>query len=1036
MSSQLITGIGLDIGSTTVKAVAAVEGRIVHRAYRRHRGRCLEAARAMLAEAPAGGVRIATGSGGAGLAGALDALYVHEVHAVAAAVRATLPEVRTVIELGGQDAKMIHLDDAGGFSSEMNERCAAGTGSVLDRCLHRLGLEPAALATLELPNEQAPPMVSAKCGVFAEADLVALVKAGRSTAEVLAALLDAVVRGNLTALARGRPLVPGVALLGGPHAFVPALASLWRRRLAERWRARGLEPGEVIVPEGAEYFAARGALLCAEQLRRVAAARGRNRRPDAPAAPRTEGARLGVAPAAAAPPRTHPASAGPLVLGLDAGSTTLKAVALDSGGVPVATAYRPAAHNPLEDARALLAQLALQLGPDATIAAFGVTGYAADLVGPVLGADATPVETLAHARSARHYVPDAAVVCDVGGQDIKVLLLDQAGVRGFRLSQQCAAGNGALLEAAAFEFGVPIERYAEVALSARRAPQFSVGCAVFLDTERVSAQRDGYTPAEILAGLVAVLPRNIWENVAAANDLCTLGEVFVLSGGVQRNAAAVSAQTDYLTQRHPRARILVHPWPGEAGAIGAALAAREAVTGPSRFIGFSRVAQTRWEAATGEPLRCRACLSACARTRVTAVGPTGERKAFTTGHGCERGESFGLGEPGVRPPRVDGAPTALNLLRTEATQLFGRVRTVRVVSQVGSRLRFGLPRVLPMYRAAPLFTHYLEALGVPRDGIVTGSGTSEELWRRFAGRGTVDACYPAKLAQAHVAALLADRAARPFDVMFFPALTHALTAVTGCADTASCPVVAGTPLVTRTAFGVDADGRLPDGTALLSPTLALCNHTQLSRSLFASMKTVMPALTQQEHAEALVEGFAAQRAFEASLEQAGADAIRAAAATRRCAIVMLGRPYHADPGLHHELGSELQALGRTTLSLRALPKKPEVLEALECGPANDLAEAAPSLTNSGDGEKLSAARLVASHPFLVALEVSSFKCGQDAALYGAIADLARQGGKPFLALHDLDETRPVASLRLRLRTFLDSVERWEQGQAVGTRGTG
>ncbi|HZU84446.1 MAG TPA: BadF/BadG/BcrA/BcrD ATPase family protein, partial [Polyangiaceae bacterium] len=273
--------IGLDAGSTTVKVVASDGDAIVHREYRRHHGRCADVAAEMLRRAETavgpGAGRYATGSAASAFADRLGATYVHEVHAVAAAVAATLPAARTVIELGGQDAKMIHLDGDGGFASEMNERCAAGTGATLDRCLYRLGLGEQALGAFTWTDET-PPAVSAKCGVFAETDIVNLVKAGVPVRRAMAALLDAIVRGGLAVLARGRPLAPPVVLLGGPHAFVPALANAWERHLRDRWAARALQApddGAVIVPPDAAYFAALGALQAARDVERVAAARGR-----------------------------------------------------------------------------------------------------------------------------------------------------------------------------------------------------------------------------------------------------------------------------------------------------------------------------------------------------------------------------------------------------------------------------------------------------------------------------------------------------------------------------------------------------------------------------------------------------------------------------------------------------------------------------------------------------------------------------------------------------------------------------------------
>ncbi len=1045
---MVLEGIGLDVGSTTAKVVAARAGRIVHRSYRRHRGECLACAESMLGEATAvvgaDAPRFVTGSAGSRLSVPLAATYVHEIHALALAVRTVAPDVRTVIELGGQDAKMIHLG-ADSFSSEMNERCAAGTGATLDRCLYRLGVDADALTHVAIPDDAELPLVSAKCGVFAETDLVHLTKSGVSLPLVLAALLDAVVRGNLAVLARGRPLAPKVLLLGGPHAHFPGLTAVWRRHLTARWRELGIPHGvgdEVRAPPLAEYFAAEGALRSADELARLAAARGgsgsASRRVSLVTT--TSGAR--VMPALqtsvagrddhvrVVPPRAAASRSGGLALGLDAGSTTVKAVVIDDCDVPVARAYRRAEHGPLEDARAILSQLARELGPDADrITSFGVTGYAAGIIGPVFGADADPVETLAHVRSALRYVPRVDVVCDVGGQDIKVLCLSGGEITRFHLSSQCAAGNGALLEATAHDMGVPMDGYADLARTAARVPELALGCAVFLHTERVSLQAQGFTPAEILAGMASVLPRNIWEVVVGEPSLLGLGRVFVLSGGVQRNAAAVEAQANYLRARHPGVELLVHPYPGEAGAIGAAIVGREAPAScdarATRFVGLARAAGLAFSTRSDSSTRCGRCPSACPRTVVDAMSLDREPVRSVTGHACERGETLD-GSP-ERPPSFEaGVRGARDLLRFEAARLFTRGSAVPVVSRAGRGLRVAIPRVLSMYRSAPFFLRYLQAIGVAGDDLLLGEETDEELWRLGAGHGIVDACFPVKVAQAHVAALLAGRAERPFDVLFFPVLTHAVTAIHGGADTASCPVVAATPLVTRAAFGFDAQHRLPGGPRLLCPTLKLTDPPRFAAQLFEAIREVAPALTTSEHAEAVRLGRDGQRAFERSMERHGAEALARARADGHAAFVMLSRPYHADPGLHHEIGSELRALGRTTLSIRALPKDPQTLHELGAsGALEPLAGLAAALTNSGDGEKLFGARVVAAHPQLCAIEVSSFKCGQDAALYGRVEAIARRGGKPFLALHDLDETRPTGSLRLRLRTFLDAVQRYE-----------
>ncbi|MCZ7680339.1 MAG: hypothetical protein M5U28_16845 [Sandaracinaceae bacterium] len=609
--------LGIDVGSTTVKAVViAQDGRVLHRACERHRGRPRELARRLAAaarEAFAPERTGITGSIGVALAGELEASPVHEVRAVVRAVRALHPSARTIVELGGQDAKLVFLGErAAEDDAQMNDRCAAGTGATIDRVARRLALGERELAGARLAGSLS---VAARCGVFAETDLVNLVKRGAPRAEAISALARAIVAQNLSLLARGRAVRPPVLLLGGPHAHLPLLAEAWREQLAELWAARGIDPGEVVVPGDAELYAALGAARAAEASAAPAprlgkilgGARVRGPLLDQP---------IDLDPLRCAPPPRIPA--GPLEahVGLDAGSTTSKAVLLDAQGALLGAVYRPSAGDPVDDARECLAALRAEArasGAELCIRSLGVTGYGAPLVAAALGADAAPVETLAHAAAVRAALPDADVVVDVGGTDAKILLLEGARVRGFHVSNQCSAGHGAFAAACAAELGVPIEEVSPRALSARRVPLFTVGCSVFVDTDRVTFQRDGFDVDEILAGLALSLVRNVWEYVVPEPP-ARLGQRFVLTGGVHKSLAVAVAQARYLASRVPGARVHVHPHPELCGAIGAALEAARAIEGPSRFVGLDAMREVRVSVRTGRETRCTRCELECARS--------------------------------------------------------------------------------------------------------------------------------------------------------------------------------------------------------------------------------------------------------------------------------------------------------------------------------------------------------------------------------------------------------------------------------------
>ncbi|MFV1963666.1 MAG: BadF/BadG/BcrA/BcrD ATPase family protein, partial [Acidimicrobiia bacterium] len=330
-------------------------------------------------------------------------------------------------------------------------------------------------------------------------------------------------------------------------------------------------------------------------------------------------------------------------IGLDGGSTSSKAVLIDEQGELLAKTYRLSQGNPIEDARTLLAQVRDQVstrGCQLEVLGFGATGYAADVLDQALCVDANLVETVAHMMSAQRYCgDDVDVICDIGGQDIKVLFLQNGVIKSFRLSNQCSAGNGMLLQAMADQFGVALHDFADIAFQARLAPRFSYGCAVFLDADRVNYQKEGFSREELFAGLAQVLPKNIWQYVVQIPRLAELGRKFVLQGGTQYNLAAVKAQVDYIRARVPGAEVRVHPHCGEAGAIGAALEARRQVAqrGQSRFIGLESAIHLEYTTRTDASTRCTFCDNHCTRTFIDTRTPQGTTSRYIAGFSCEKG---------------------------------------------------------------------------------------------------------------------------------------------------------------------------------------------------------------------------------------------------------------------------------------------------------------------------------------------------------------------------------------------------------------
>ncbi|MCS6857329.1 MAG: acyl-CoA dehydratase activase-related protein, partial [Sandaracinaceae bacterium] len=1059
--------IGIDVGSTTVKVVAVdpQTRRILFERYERHHTRQPETLLTLLREleatfpsSPREKWRIfATGSGASPLCPALDARFVQEVNAVVLAVRELHPDAGSVIELGGQDAKIIIFQDTVGADGKvrknalpsMNDKCASGTGATIDKCLIKVGLPPERLSEIRFDPSKLH-HVAAKCGVFAETDIVNLVKSGVPAPEILCSLADAIVLQNLSVLTRGSTLKPKVILLGGPNTYLPFLRDCWKLRIPETWRERGYRFAEdapvdelIIVPSRSQFYAAFGAVVYGleeaieqhyrglAELERYVKEGRKARLAHLAGPPLVRGPEEAEAFAAAyrippfVPPPIEPGSMVRAVIGIDGGSTSTKAVLVDESGRVVAKAYRLSKGNPLEDTKELLAELRNRIasqGATLEVIGLGATGYAADVIEQTMGADANIVETVAHAASAIAFFGPIDVVCDIGGQDIKVLFLKDGDISGFRLSNSCSAGNGMLLQAMADQFGIPVSAYAEFAFKAELAPQFSYGCAVFLDTDRVNFQKEGFSREEMLAGLAQVLPKNVWQYVAQIPRLASLGKRFVLQGGTQYNLAAVKAQVDYIRERVPGAEVFVHPHAGEAGAIGAAFEALRVVRrkGQTQFIGIDAALALEVTSRTDESTTCHFCPNECKRTFVEAKRPDGGIARYIAGFSCEKGTVESVEEmKRIVERRKALAKAHPNLLAYEAWRAFAHVekpaplpeagtpieevvvergwlgvrrRTVRrgfkrsppEVQAALRRIRIGMPRVLNMYSVAPYFRAYFETLGIPPQNIVFSDETSEEMWVAGGKYGSVDPCFPSKVVQAHIHNLLFEKhdpkKGKPLNYIFFPCITHVPSKLENLVDQASCPIVAGTPEVIKSAFTKEIDFFKTRGIEYIDTPITF-TEPLLTRERMWETWGPRLGITRDESDFAHEQGLRALEAFNRDLEERGRAILEQVERENRIAILVLGRPYHADPGLNHGIPEEFQALGYPILSIRSIPKDKDYLKRFfgeqPLSPL-DIRDVWPENYSTNSAERVWATKFAARHPNVAILDFSSFKCGHDA----------------------------------------------------------
>ena len=1100
--------VGIDVGSTTVKtAVVDVETRrIVLSDYQYHGTQQAEAVERQLrhietvfAGVPRERIRtVITGSGAGPLVEPLGSVFIQEVNAVVMAVDALHPDAGSVIELGGQDAKIIiyKTDPETGqrqADSSMNDKCASGTGATIDKCMIKVGVERDHAMALRFDDTKLH-HVAAKCGVFAETDIVNLVKSGIPSDEILCSLADAIVAQNLSVLTRGNTLPHRVVLLGGPNTYLKFLQDCWRKRIPEIWALRGHDwPRDValeeliFVPPNSHLYAAYGAAMFGlkkgeEEGRYIGLdglgayiGGGRAARLGDKAGPplvRDSGELQDFVARFRIPP-FEPAtlSRGSRVrgyIGLDGGSTSSKAVLIGEDGTVLFKTYMLSKGNPIEDMKILLANIreyGRRQGIVLEIAGFGATGYAAAVLEQALNADVSIVETVAHMIAATHYFGDVDVICDVGGQDIKVLFMVNGQIRNFRLSNQCSAGNGMLLQAMASQFGVKVTDYAEHAFAATLTPVFSYGCAVFLDSDRVTFQKEGFSRDELLAGLAMVLPKNIWQYVVQIPRMAELGRNFVLQGGTQYNLAVVKAQFDYISERVPGAKIHVHPHPGEAGALGAALETRRMVErqGISTFIGLEAAIALGYSTKNDDSTVCTFCPNHCHRTFIDTVKPDGGTSRYIAGFSCERGtvesqaaladlarhrkrlkasypnlvdyeaklafKSFFKVEPlpeaGVPIDDVAVRKTLLGgVKRKPVRRAF--VRSGEAAAERRAALRVGIPRVLNLYSTAPLFRAYFETLGIGARNVVFSDFTSEEMWAAGNKYGSIDPCFPAKVAQAHIHDLLTDKhREKPLDYIFFPCITNLPSFVEGMKDSTACPIVAGTPMVMRAAFTKQVDFFARAGVEYVCPAVTLIEPHYFRQQMFETWGERL-GISRDENDFACDQGFRALTQFDAEMERRGLEVLDQVERDNAVALLMLGRPYHNDPGINHDVLEEFQALGYPILSIRSIPKDKAWLDryfgAEEAVSPMFIGDVWPEAYSTNSAQKVWAAKFAARHPNIAVIDFSNFKCGHDAPTYGMIDNIVNAGGTPFSAMHDIDANKPGGSIKIRVSTYAYTLE--------------
>lgn len=1028
--------LGIDVGSTTVKAVVleTPENTVQFSRYVRHHAEQGKTVQQLLREVarafPDAEFRAAVcGSGGKPVADRIGVPYIQEVVANAAAIRALYPQTRTAIELGGQDAKVIffHYDAAKEqlvtSDMRMNGSCAGGTGAFIDEIATLLQTPTEAFEALAAAGKTIH-NISGRCGVFARTDIQSILNQGGSREDIALSAFHAIARQTIGGLAQGLELKPPVIFEGGPLTYNPTLVEVFAQRL-------GLQKQDVICPADADTIVARGAAIALDELfpvqeggQELFSLEKAITALDVPIVAEKPRSRAGAVryftseeecsrwrqqhrPQQVVPPQVKAGDVLPVYLGVDAGSTTSKLVLLDEQQQVVDRFYANNQGDPVRVVQRGLMELHHKygdMGVTLKVLGVGTTGYGEMLLDAALGADYHTVETVAHAAAACHYVPDVSFILDIGGQDMKAMWVSDGVVTNIMLNEACSSGCGAFLEKFADSLQIPVDHIADAAFRSKRPASLGSRCTVFMNSNIITEQKNGCSADDIMAGLCRSIIENVFTKVVRVSNTSSLGDQVVVQGGTFKNDAVLRALEQYLGRAVTRA-----PYSGEMGAVGAALLTRQYMlqTGKdsSSFIGFAALASLTYEQKSN--LACPFCVNHCNRTVVQFSNGS----SFVTGNRCERGQV--VGDPHDEAVRAQvqqirrTRDTVPNLYQLREQLLFQDEPCQALCAD--RHVTIGLPRVLSNWEFMPYWKAFWRSLGFQVQISAPSSRAMYESGLSAVSSDTV--CFPAKLVHGH----LRDLAEKQVDRIFMPSITTVPSENTEKTSESMCAVVKGYPIVIRNSDNPEKRWGIPFD----APLFHWHQPEDRDRQLTNYMKEtfgISPKLTRA----AIAAGDAAQASFSARLKEEGRKVLQEVQQTGRYAVVLASRPYQNDGLVNHDLPELFTSMGIPVLTADALPEVNQV----------DLTMSRLDIVNNFHARMLSSAILAARSPYLEYVQVVSFGCGHDAYLSDEIIRLMNSiSGKNPLILK-LDESEAAGPLRIRVRSFLETVEQHRQNRTA------
>lgn len=979
--------LGIDVGSTTIKVVALDSyNKVIYNDYRRHFSDIKNTLIGSLEECfkKIGNFDLkitVTGSGGIGVAQWLQCDFQQEVIACTRAVEEFINKTDVVIELGGEDAKITYLK--GGIDQRMNGTCAGGTGAFIDQMAILLNTDAQGLNILARDAENIYPIAS-RCGVFAKTDIQPLINEGAKKSDIAVSIFQAVVDQTISGLACGKPIRGKVTFLGGPLHFLDSLRERFIKTL-------NLKEGEYFAPENSEIYVALGAAILSENNEIISSKElikklnsisekeiednfleplfkndkeyfDFKKRHDSSVVPKSD-------------LKTYK---GNIFLGIDVGSTTTKAVVLGQNGELLYSSYNNNEGSPLNKTLEILKELYILINKDTRIAKATVTGYGEGLIKAALGIDIGEIETICHFRGAKEFMPNVEFILDIGGQDMKALMIKDGVINNILLNEACSSGCGSFIEGFSKSLGISIDEFAKLAISSKRPVDLGSRCTVFMNSKVKQVQKEGVSVSDISAGLSYSVIKNALYKVIKIRNFDELGKNIIVQGGTFYNDGILRSFEKITGINVVRPEIA-----GLMGAYGAALISKEnhKENEISTIITRDKINDFTIETSCE---RCGICGNNCLLT----INKFSETEKYITGNRCERP----LGE-------IAKKKNVPNLYKYKLKRIFSYKPLSK---EEAIRGEIGIPRVLNMYENYPFWFTFLTKL---KFKVVLSPISNKEIFKL--GIETIpseSACYPAKISHGHIMYLIN----KGLKIIFYPCVPYEYKEDSGANNHYNCPMVTSYPDVIKN----NIDDLKEKNIKYLSPFLSLHNKEKLYKRLYEIFEEFN--VTKKEIIEAVDAAFNERENVVSDIRKKGEETLKYIEEHKMKGIVLSGRPYHIDPEINHGLTDIITSFNMAVLT-------------------------EDSVAHLGNLERpirvvdqwmyhtrlYRAAAFVKERTDLELIQLTSFGCGLDAVTSDQVAEILASRGKMY-TLIKIDEGSNLGAVKIRIRSLKAAMEEREK----------